>query len=719
MQWLPFNALEILWDRTQWMRLFITYLLLSLPFLFVANAIAMTMLRYNGLISRIYGVDLIGAGAGVLIILLLLVLFDTQLIVRMLAIAGLLAAMLSILQFERLHKSAAMLVLLVMGIAIVLPASWLELRMSQFKGLEQTLLVKGSRLVDSHSSPVSRVDVVASRDVPFRNAPGLSLMSPALPPEQLAVFRDGDTMTTIDHYLDKNSADYTDYMTAALPYHLGRAFKRTLILNLETGGQLLPALHNSVARIDAVEPDSQLLELFSQDFAEYSGWQQMRDRVVLHNTTARAFAASAEPVYDNVVIGVPGSSTGGAAGVYAFAADYTLTVEALESYWKLLCDEGLLAITLWTSTPPKENLRLFATAVKALKNAGVEKPAEQVAWIRSWNTATLLIRKGRFSELELDKIRQFSATRGFDLAWLPGLGADEVNQYQLLPKPYYYSAAKALLSEGARDFLDDYEYDIAPVSDSAPYFSDHFRWNSLSDFMAVPGRGGMSLIGVGYPTLLVTLAQALVAAFVLILLPLFFLKKQKAKHHSDGRRILVYFMSIGIAFLFIEISFIEMFTLILGQPLYAVAVALSAFLLFSGLGSISVQRVIDRRSNQAIPSLLGKAVFGIVALALIYVVFRADIVCHIMVLPEYARILSAFILAAPMAFVMGVPFPLGLTATSESATSLLPWAWGINGCASVLSAILAVLLAMEIGFNGVMLCAAILYLLAWKSMPAH
>jgi L-cystine uptake protein TcyP (sodium:dicarboxylate symporter family) len=45
----------------------------------------------------------------------------------------------------------------------------------------------------------------------------------------------------------------------------------------------------------------------------------------------------------------------------------------------------------------------------------------------------------------------------------------------------------------------------------------------------------------------------------------------------------------------------------------------------------------------------------------------------------------------------------------------MPWAWGINGCASVLSAILAVLLAIEIGFNGVMLFAAALYLAAWFS----
>jgi len=42
----------------------------------------------------------------------------------------------------------------------------------------------------------------------------------------------------------------------------------------------------------------------------------------------------------------------------------------------------------------------------------------------------------------------------------------------------------------------------------------------------------------------------------------------------------------------------------------------------------------------------------------------------------------------------------------------VPWAWGINGCASVLSAILATLLAMNVGFTFVTLIAITLYLLA-------
>jgi hypothetical protein len=46
------------------------------------------------------------------------------------------------------------------------------------------------------------------------------------------------------------------------------------------------------------------------------------------------------------------------------------------------------------------------------------------------------------------------------------------------------------------------------------------------------------------------------------------------------------------------------------------------------------------------------------------------------------------------------------------APDFVPWAWGINGCASVVSAIVATLLTMGFGSRAVVLIAAVLYLLA-------
>lgn len=718
-QLLPFNALEILWDSSQWQRLLLSYLLLTLPFFFVANALALTLMRFHQHISQVYGFDLIGAGIGALLVMLLLQIFSVDTVLRLLALCGITAAFFALSNLSSRHRQITVLTIVLSMFAVVMtPQQWLDLRLSEYKGLAQTLLIKDATLLWRHSSPVAQTDVVQSPLVPFRHAPGMSLQSPAGPPEQLAVFRDGDEMTAIDHVSDSGSLQYHDYMSSALPYHVHSGAQSALILASTTGAQILQADQHEIAQIDAVEPDRQLSLLITDVFADYFGWDSLKDRVTIHTISPRGFAA-AEKSYDLVIMGPSGGSAGGSAGVHALATSYDYTIEALQSYLNLLAPEGLLSITLWTSTPARGNLKLFATAVTAMKKNGIDYPENNIAWIRSWNTATLLLKNTALTTEEINKVRAFSLSRSFDLAWLPAIQSHEVNRFQLLQQPVFYLAALSLLKDQDNSFNRQYKYDIQASSDNIPYFNNYFRWSSLQELLSLPAQAGISMIGVGYPTLLVTLAQASVAAFVLILLPLLFVPadKNKPATKASGRRrnIVIYYLAIGLAFLFIELAFIQKFTLILSQPLYAIAVSLCAFLIFSGLGSLYTESRLRAEAETSIAVLLRRAVSLIGLITVIYIVVLPQISSTIMALPEIVRIVSAFILAAPLAFVMGMPFPLGLARLQQTSPHLIPWAWGINGCASVLSAILAVLLAIEIGFNGVMLCAVVLYLIAWWS----
>ena len=728
-QHLPFNTLEILWDSSQWQRLLLSYLLLTLPFFFVANALALTLMRYHQHIPQVYGIDLIGAGLGAVLVMVLLQIFTPDIVLRVLALFGLSAGFFALTNFSARYKQLTVAVLLVGMIAIVLtPQRWLDLSLSEYKGLAQTLLIKDASLLQSHSSPVSQTSVVESPLIPFRHAPGMSLQSPAGPPEQLAVFRDGDEMTAIDHVTDKKSLEYHDYMSSALPYHVHRSPRNVLILYSATGTQILQAHLHEIPEIDAVEPDVQLTQLITETFADYYDWHKLKDKVKIHTISARGMAVT-QKKYDLIIIGPSGSSAGGSAGVHALSTSYDYTVEALQSYLKLLADDGLLSVTLWTSTPARGNLKLFATAVEAMKKAGIDNPENNIAWIRSWNTATLLLKNTALTTEQINAVREFSQTRSFDLAWLNGLQSDEANRFQQLQEPVFYLAARSILKQGdskesGSRFIEQYKYDIQASTDNIPYFNNYFRWSSLKEFLSLPGRAGISMIGVGYPTLLLTLVQAAITAFVLILLPLLFMKSDKKeddkgeddkKRAGRRRNIIIYYLAIGLAFLFIELAFIQKFTLILSQPLYAIAVALCAFLVFSGLGSLYVEYRLRTKTEDIAAVILRRAVTMIGLLTVIYIIVLPQISATIMALPETARIVSAFILAAPLAFVMGMPFPLGLNMLKQTSPDLIPWAWGINGCASVLSAILAVLLAIEIGFNGVMSIAVILYVIAWIS----
>lgn len=714
-QQLPFNALEILWDRSQWQRLLLSYLLLTLPFLFVANAIALTLMRFDRRIALIYGVDLIGAGIGALSIMGLLQVFDVGTVLRVLSISGLAAGFFALHLLNTKNRRIAVLVLLSgMSAIFMMPQQWLDLRLSEYKGLAQMLLIKEASLDYRHSSPISQTDVVQSLHIPFRYAPGLSLQSPAGPPEQLAVFRDGDEMHVIDRATDQAGLEYYNFMSSALPYHVHHSPRNILILGSATGAQMLQALWHDIPRIAAVESDQQLSYLITDRYADYFGWQRLKDTVTIHSISPRGFAAS-EKHFDLVIMGPSSASSGGSAGVHALSTSYLYTIEALQSYLKLLADDGMLSITLWTSTPARANLKLLKTAVTAMKNSGIDNPESHIAWIRSWNTATLLLKNTAFSTEQINNVRDFSLSRSFDLAWLPGIKQQEINRFHLLQKPVFYLAAKSLLKESDDSFFQDYKYVIDIATDNRPYFDNYFSWSSLREFLSLPGRAGISMIGVGYPTLLVTLAQAIMAAFVFILLPLLFVHKQHKSPVHNRRHIVIYFLSIGLAFLFIELAFMQKFTLILGQPVYAVAITLCAFLVFSGLGSLYVQHKISHASIAIMPVLLRRSVGLIGSVTIIYIMLLPLVSNTIMAMPETARIACAFILTAPLAFAMGMPFPLGLAAVQQSNPGFVPWAWGINGCASVLSAILAILLAIEIGFNGVMLSAVGLYIIAWAS----
>ena len=288
----------------------------------------------------------------------------------------------------------------------------------------------------------------------------------------------------------------------------------------------------------------------------------------------------------------------------------------------------------------------------------------------------------------------------------------EANRLNRLDRPYLYEGAVALLGSGAARFLADYKFDVAPATDDRPYFFRFFKWRLLPEVLKERGRALMVLLEGGYLVQAVTLIQALFASAVLILLPLAWLKPDRdPRTKLSAWRVAVYFGALGLGFLFFEIAFIQRFTLFLGHPLYAVAVVLVAFLLFAGLGSGAATWLAGRvrcLSFGPLPVIAG----GIIVLTAAYLVLLPMLFSSLISAPPAIKAMVSVLLIAPLAFQMGMPFPLGLQRVAVQAPSLVPWAWGINGCASVLSAVLAGLLATHLGLIAVLLLAMVLYALA-------
>ncbi len=470
-----------------------------------------------------------------------------------------------------------------------------------------------------------------------------------------------------------------------------------LVLGAGGGLDVLQALAHGATTVDAVELNPRMLALVRGPLDAFAGGLYRDPRVRVHAADARGFVRASADAFDLVV--VPPLDAYAGTGAHAAAESFPYTIEALRDYYRRLAPGGLVALTRWERQPPRDGLKLFATAIAALQAEGAA-PAQQLAALRGWQTTTLLLRRAGFTAADAAALRAFCATHGFDPVYFPGIEPGEANVHTRVARPWLHEGALALLGPQHEAFLEDYKFELRPTTDNRPYFFHFFRWRLLPELLALRGQGGLTLLDTGYLLLAGTLAQALPLALVLILLPLLALPRPQRRIGPPA-----YFACLGLAFLFIEIACLQRYSLYIGHPLIAAAVVLSGFLVFAGLGSALATRLGGWRR-------LRYVVAGIVLLVAVQIVALPPPGAALPVALKAAISLATI---APLALLMGLPFPLGLARLAAEAPAAIPWAWGINGCASVLSALLAALLAVHFGFTVVLASAAALYVIAAAS----
>jgi len=707
-QQIPFHAQEMFWapDTVLWLLAY--FLLLTLPFFFAANTVGLALSYYRKDISGLYAANMIGAGLGSLSILILLFLFYPVLILQIISSVGFLAALLASYELG-LKSRKRFWLLLAAFLPFILPNTFSKINMSPYKNLSQVLQIKDTRIIEERTSLLGVLTVVESPAIPFRHVPGLSINSDTEPPAQLGVFTNGEGMSVITRYPDSlEKLKYLDEQTSALPYHL-KPVEELLIIGAGGGADLLQALYHKVEHIDAIELDAELVALVRDKYADYAGNIYKRPNVNIHIAEARGYLSRSEKKYDLIQLSMVDSYGASSAGLYALSENYLYTVEAFRQYLRHLTPDGTLAISRWVKLPPRDSLKLFATAVEALKEEGMHAPERSLALIRSWQTSTLLVKNRIISEEEIKSLKLFCEERNFDLAYYNGMQKQEANRFNILQEAYFFNGIGGLLKE--KDFFSRYKFDISPTSDERPYFYHFFKWNTFSEIFSLRGSGGLYLMEWGYLILVASLILALFASVVLILLPLISYRNSKSVLKVFGKtKVLVYFFALGIAFLFLEITFMQRFILYLSNPIYSAAVVLSSFLVFAGLGGAYSKQLSSKRGDSGA---VRSAVFFIVFLSLFYLLAFNTLFENLIALPDVIKMAVTIALIAPLAFAMGIPFPVGLAYLAKESPSLIPWAWGINGCASVISAILATLIAIDFGFVVVTLLALLFYLLAF------
>jgi hypothetical protein len=309
----------------------------------------------------------------------------------------------------------------------------------------------------------------------------------------------------------------------------------------------------------------------------------------------------------------------------------------------------------------------------------------------------------------VDAVRRFAGDRSFDLVWLPGIRPEDANRFQQLNEPLFFWHAADILGAPAAPGSLRTPFRLEAATDDRPFPTLSTTWPDLWQTLARGDPAEMSRLDAGLLIGAATLLLVGLASVVLIALPLLWLRQAAEGPPRPGARIrtFAYFGLVGIAFLFLEMAWIQRLQLFLGHPVYAATSVLAAFLVFAGLGSLWAQR----RSDVLHHRRLSIAVGTILLFTLLYLLFLPGWLEALAGLPIALRIAIVLIFLAPLAFAMGIPFPTGLRNLGTASPQLIPWAWGINGCASVISAAAAPLLAVEVGLDGLITIAVVGYLM--------
>jgi len=394
-------------------------------------------------------------------------------------------------------------------------------------------------------------------------------------------------------------------------------------------------------------------------------------------------------------------------GQLGIGENYLYTREAFQDVLNRLSEKGIASMTMYLLPPPRQEIRLLATWIETLRKI-TDFPDQHLMVLRSWGTISFFVRKSPYTAQETKTLKKFCEKCLFDLVFYPGMKPEEANIHNRFEEPLYYNFARQLLSSSDYTrFYKEYLFQVKPVSDNRPFFANFFKLGKIKATFTIFGQKWLPFLQ-GEFLVLFLFVQAMCVAFILILVPVLFLRKQNHSKNLNFRNIFLYFYLIGMSFMFLEITLIQKFILFLGHPLYSTALIIFALLFSSGFGSLLSKKLLGQnpKRNVILPLLLS-AFLTLAYCSILPVLFNSLIGLEL-----WPKMLFALFLIFPLGFLMGFPFPTGIRLLDKMERQIIPWAWATNAFSSVVNSIAALMIAFWGGYNGVLILAAIGYLFA-------
>ena len=677
------------------------YFAAGIPFVCSGFALSLAISSAGENIGRIYAYDLIGAAAGCLFVIPALPALGGPGAVLMVGAIAAASAILFALSIGSISFRSPSLTLAGLGTVLLV---W----MAYSAASEQT----------AHRFGVARnpEKFLGNREVLFEKWNALSQITVGWGGgDHRWIFIDADAATRVWSGEIKQSGyestrQVGEIKVASLVYAL-RHDGTALIIGPGGGTDVISALYYGVPRVVGVEVNPIIVDsIMKGRFAEYSGQLYRDPRVEIHVDEGRSYIRRSSEPYQSIQATLVDTWAASSSGAFTLSENNIYTVEAFTEFLDHLRPDGIVTVTRWYDAgSPKEFLRLVSLARAALERRGVA-PADVQKHIAlatdNERRASLLLANSEFTAEDRAKLAATAATQGLRLLYLPGPGSENRERDRFL--------ASFVEAPSAAQFLEALPYNAAAPTDDKPFYFYTLRPSEMLDIMGRMTQLERNNLGIAILLLLLGISTALTLG--LVVLPLALFRRDVLREQRLPKlRVLAYFLTLGFGFILVELGFMQEFVLFLGHPIYALAVVLSMLLLASGTGSalsgrFSTKWGIHGFVRRTIAALCG--VLSLYALGLGHL-FHALIG---LVLP--LRIVIASLLVFAPGLLMGALLPSGVRRANALHPGLVPWAWGLNGAASVVGSILAMTVSMNFGFTTSLFVGIAIYLLGMVSLPA-
>jgi SAM-dependent methyltransferase len=701
----PFYPFQLFQEPVQIIYMLIYYVTVTLPFFCAGLAISCIFRSIPQQADKIYFGDLLGAGAGCLVVVGAINIFGVPAITAMGVSLFLLASAMFVGP-----KSVRIKYLLVAAALVWMPMGTNIEKALDFKPSKEKWMSKmpDKKITYSKWSPIFRVDAYdMSENMWNVLSPDWSIYgikNKYMDPDARYSFiaHDGDACTMmVKSDAGLSNWDMFDKSILKPPYLLTKNPK-VLVIGPGGGVDVATAVHNKATSVLAVELDPITVDLVSNKYADFVGHLYDKPEVDVVVDEGRSFLRRSEQEFD--LIQMTGVDTLAAltSGAYVLAENYLYTTEGYKEFLDHLTPDGVLSVAIfdyhYKFQFPRHAARQVSLSVETLEMMGIEKPQEHIAVIatsqmlhgeQSIPHVIIMTKKSPFTLPEIGRLTRFAEEVEYDIWHLP----DESRNN---PCAYIATASE----EQRAAYYDDHFFKLTAPTDDTPFFFHYFKWPALlKEYDIDTGHTGAT----GQLILLLILIFSIIFSVALIVFPLLRIRgaglKTKWKWHY-----ILYFAALGLGFIFLEISYIQRFILFLGYPTYSLTVILFSLLTFSGVGSYISGRL------RLSPRNLIFIAFGLLAfIALGYMALLPPIFNHFLGASMQARIAISLVLLLPMGLLLGVFFPTGIKIISAENKRFIPWAWGINGCASVIGTVLSIIIAMSHGFSTVTILAIIIY----------